>query len=307
MDQTSTPSRTASMTVGAQNDDEDEEADDPHAVQFTRAAHAPIHQTANLDGDEKEGDDSDFEEHAMGTGDGETQRTRVHTEPPVQQPDQRETPPPPPATARTWLPTTTTPGRDMVREYHQPKKMRLPKFKGLNGTIAVSTWLRAVQTETRRQERTLGIRWERDEVYFEMASHLEGEALRWYGNIMSSVIDETDETLARLLRGRYGEQRSDPEVVASLNDRKQMRGEPLVEYAAALREIVADRSIGEEWLVDAFLNGISNTGSLTHIRGRKPQNLDEAVRVATRQVGTFGEGHRVGLEAAMAKQDKAVR
>jgi hypothetical protein len=97
----------------------------------------------------------------------------------------------------------------MVREYHQPKKMRLPKFKGLNGTIAVSTWLRAVQTETRRQERTLGIRWERDEVYFEMASHLEGEALRWYGNIMSSVIDETDETLARLLRGRYGEQRSD--------------------------------------------------------------------------------------------------
>jgi hypothetical protein len=114
---------------------------------------------------------------------------------------------------------------------------------------------------------------------------------------------ELGETAARAIRGTA----LGPEVVASLNDRKQMRGEPLVEYAAALREIVADRSIGEEWLVDAFLNGISNTGSLTHIRGRKPQNLDEAVRVATRQVGTFGEGHRVGLEAAMAKQDEAVR
>jgi hypothetical protein len=41
--------------------------------------------------------------------------------------------------------------------------------------------------------------------------------------------EETDESLARLLRARYGEQRSDPEVVGSLNDRKQMRGEPLVE------------------------------------------------------------------------------
>jgi hypothetical protein len=85
-----------------------------------------------------------------------------------------------------------------------------------------------------------------------MASHLEGEALRWYGNVISSIAEEADESLARLLRVRYGEQRSDPEVVGSLNDRKQMRGEPLVEYAVVLRAIVADRSIGEEWLIDAF-------------------------------------------------------
>jgi hypothetical protein len=171
--------------------------------------------------------------------------------------------------------------------------MRLPVFKGLDGTMPISTWLRAVQTEARRQERTLGLHWNGDEVYFEMVSHLEGEALRWYGNIISSITDETDENLARLLRGRYGEQRSDPEVVGSLNDRKQMRGEPLVEYAAVLRAIVGDRNIGEEWLIDAFLNGMGNQDSATHVRGRQPTTLDEAVRDAIRQVGKFGEGHRV--------------
>jgi hypothetical protein len=104
----------------------------------------------------------------------------------------------------------------------------------------------------------LSLHWSSDEVYFEMASHLEGEALRWYGNIISGVTEETNENLARLLRARYGEQRYDPEVVGSLNDRKQMRGEPLVEYAAVLRAIVADRRIGEEWIIDAFLNGLGN-------------------------------------------------
>jgi hypothetical protein len=39
------------------------------------------------------------------------------------------------------------------------------------------------------------------------------------------------------------------------------------------------------------------------VRGREPATLDDAVRMAIRQVGKFGEGHRVGLEEAMAKQD----
>jgi hypothetical protein len=70
-----------------------------------------------------------------------------------------------------------------------------------------------------------------------------------------------------------------------------------------LRTIVADRSIGEEWLIDAFLNGMSNPDSATHVRGREPATLDEAVRMAIRQVGKFGEGLCVGLEEAMVKQD----
>jgi len=42
------------------------------------------------------------------------------------------------------------PVREVIREYRGPKKMRLPVFKGLDGTMPISTWLRAVQTETRR-------------------------------------------------------------------------------------------------------------------------------------------------------------
>ncbi|GMF29522.1 unnamed protein product [Phytophthora fragariaefolia] len=142
--------------------------------------------------------------------------------------------PPPPASApggaTPSVALAVTPAtREVFRGYRQERKMRLPAFKGLDGQTPISTWLRAVQTETRRQERSLGVHWDSNAVYYEMASHLEGEALRWYGNIMGTIINETDDNLARLLRERYGEQRSDPEVVGSLNDRKQMRGEPLVE------------------------------------------------------------------------------
>ncbi|KAE9061984.1 hypothetical protein PF010_g29600 [Phytophthora fragariae] len=303
-DQTTTPSRTANVVTRDQGDDEG-----PRTVRFT--GDPPPRQPAarpsitSHDDDQQDDDTDGFVEYAGSTA-GNTGSHAAppvpRADPPIRQPVRREAPRAPAPAMLIWASSPSTPMREVVREYHRPKKMRLPKYKELDGNMAVSTWLRAVQTETRRQERTLGVHWDPDEVYYEMASHL--EALRWYGNIMSAITDETDENLSRLLRARYGEQRSDPEVVASLHDRKQMRGEPLVEYAAALPEIVADRNIGEEWLVDEFLNGMSNATSATHVRGREPQTLDEAVRVATRQVGKFGEGHRVDLEAAMAKQDK---
>jgi DNA-directed RNA polymerase specialized sigma24 family protein len=46
-----------------------------------------------------------------------------------------------------------------------------------------------------------------------------------------------------------------------------MRGEPLVEYAAVLRTIVGDRNIGEEVLIDAFLNGMGSQDSRTYAVG----------------------------------------
>ncbi|KAE8972796.1 hypothetical protein PR002_g26402 [Phytophthora rubi] len=233
-DQTTTPSRTANLMVGSRVDNDEE----PRAVRFTSdpvpPRQQPVRPSLTGHGDGQHGDDQhgdprdgqlDSNEHGFGgyrgnDGDG-TQSADTHTDPPTQ--PARRSEPPPPATP-TWSSTPATPlamapTREVIREFRGRKKMRLPKFKGLDGTMAVSTWLRAVQTETRRQERTLGVHWDEDEVYFEMASYLEGEALRWYGNIMSAITDETDEILARLLRGRYGEQRSDPEVVVSLNDR----------------------------------------------------------------------------------------
>jgi hypothetical protein len=52
--------------------------------------------------------------------------------------------------------TTAPATREFIREYRHERKMRLPNFMGLDGQTPISTWLRAVQTETRRQERSLG-------------------------------------------------------------------------------------------------------------------------------------------------------
>lgn len=196
-------------------------------------------------------------------------------------------------------PTTPT---VLIREVRAaPKKLRLPKYSGLDGDMPISTWLRAVQT-AKRQQLARGSPWDPTDVYFEMVQNLKGEALRWYGTVVESIDPETDSNLARLMRDRYEERRTDPEVVARLQDRRQGIGEPLVEYATSLRAIVADRGIKEEWLIDAFLRGMHNPNSATFVRGRDPATLKEAVEMATHQVGRYGEGYGVGLEEAYAQQ-----
>ncbi|ETI54147.1 hypothetical protein F443_03001 [Phytophthora nicotianae P1569] len=186
----------------------------------------------------------------------------------------------------------------------KPKQLRIPKFKGIDDALPVTTWLRSIQNEIKRQQSTLGVAWQEHQLYLEAAANFEGEALRWFGTIAGSIPEneQTLDNLARLLRAKYTVQRSTPEVVARLNARRQMIGERLVEYAQVLREIVADRGIGEEWLVDAFLCGMQNEQSAASVRGHYPQTLDEAVRIAVFQVGEYGEGYRVGLEAAIGKQ-----
>ncbi|KAE9156968.1 hypothetical protein PF005_g33013 [Phytophthora fragariae] len=68
-----------------------------------------------------------------------------------------------------------------------------------------------------------------------------------------------------MLRAKYMTQRTGSEVVDLLNARRQMRGERLVEYARSLREIGERGDVGEDWLVNAFLKGMSSNEGATHV------------------------------------------
>ncbi|KAK1940432.1 hypothetical protein P3T76_007883 [Phytophthora citrophthora] len=98
--------------------------------------------------------------------------------------------------------------------------------------------------------------------------------------------------------------RSNPEVVARLRQRRQQRGESLVEYAQKLREIASSNPVNEEWLVDSFLSGMNNTWCSTLVRGHRPATLNEAVNFAVDQVGEYGEGYGVDLATAMRAHDE---
>ncbi|KAG6623557.1 Retrovirus Polyprotein [Phytophthora cinnamomi] len=133
-----------------------------------------------------------------------------------------------------------------------------------------------------------------------------GEVQRWFATVMESVpeSEENINTLADMLRAKYMTQRTGPEVVDLLNARRQMRGERLVEYAQSLREIGERGDVGEDWLVNAFLKGMSSSEGATHVRGHRPRTLDEAVNMAVPHVGEYGEGYGVGLDSAMARWDE---
>ncbi|KAG6582930.1 Retrovirus Polyprotein [Phytophthora cinnamomi] len=83
-----------------------------------------------------------------------------------------------------------------------------------------------------------------------------------------------------------------------------MRGERLVEYAQSLREIGERGDVGEDWLVNAFLKGMSSPEGTTHVRGHRPQTLDEAMNLASPHISEYGEGYGVGLETAMSRWDE---
>ncbi|GMF47793.1 unnamed protein product [Phytophthora fragariaefolia] len=186
------------------------------------------------------------------------------------------------------------------------KALKITNFKGLDDTMPVTMWLRTVRTEVRRQAVTLGVQWRDGQRYHEVAANLEGEAQRWFATVMETVArsDESIGTLANMLRAKYMTRRTTPEVVDLLGARRQMRGERLLEFAQSLREIAEQGDISEDWLVSAFLKGMSSNEGATHVRGHRPSTLDEAVNLAIPHVGGYGEGYGVGLETAMAIWDK---
>ncbi|KAE9344963.1 hypothetical protein PF008_g8977 [Phytophthora fragariae] len=142
-----------------------------------------------------------------------------------------------------------------------------------------------------------------------MAASFEGEALLWYDTVEDSFDSRQGQTfanLSNLMKDLYMVTRSNPEVVARLRLRKQQRDEPLVEYAQKLREIASSNPVDEEWMLDAFLSGLSNSWSATLFRGHKPATLNAAVNAALDEVGEYIEGYGVGLGVAMAQHNRRV-
>ncbi|OWZ02184.1 hypothetical protein PHMEG_00026296 [Phytophthora megakarya] len=191
----------------------------------------------------------------------------------------------------------TAPRQVVVRE--KAKALKLAKFRGLDDAMPVTMGLKTVRAEVRRQAVTMGVQWSEAQLYHEVASHLDGEAKRWFATVMESVQpeDESIGTLAAMLCTKYMGQRTGPEVVDLLNER-------LVEYAQALREIAERGDVGEDWLVNAFLKGMNSPEGATHVRGHRPMKLDEAVNLAVPHIGDNGEGYGVRLETAMARWDQ---
>jgi hypothetical protein len=67
------------------------------------------------------------------------------------------------------------------------KALKIAKFKGLDDAMPVTMWLQTVRAEVRRQAVTMGVQWRDDQLYHEVAAHLEGEAQRWFATVMESV------------------------------------------------------------------------------------------------------------------------
>lgn len=201
-------------------------------------------------------------------------------------------------------------GNGVVQQVPAPrlKKLRIPKFKGRDEDVTVTAWLKSLQNEVRHQASSMGITWSAHELYDAATALFAGEALEWFSMVDGTLPpdEETIDNLATLMREQYMIARTEPETIAQLNNRVQGRGETLSDFAQNLRRIVAGRGIGEKWLVNAFLNGMSNQQCAMHVRvalGRGDATLREAIQAAVQHTGEFGEGTRVNLLEAESAYD----
>ncbi|KAF4046539.1 hypothetical protein GN244_ATG00928 [Phytophthora infestans] len=90
--------------------------------------------------------------------------------------------------------------------------------------------------------------------------------------------------------------RSNPEVVARLRQRRKQR--------ERARNHASSNSVDEEWLVDAFISGMSNKRCATLVRGHRSWTFNEAVNAALDQVGEYCESYGVDLGTVMKVQDE---
>lgn len=188
------------------------------------------------------------------------------------------------------------------------KKLRVPKFKGRDSTVSITAWLKMLQAEVKRQTTTEKVNWTSNDVFNAATTLLDGDAMEWYSSLDGTLSpeEETIENLATMLREQYMISSTEPETIARLNQRRQGRGETLTDFAQNLRMIVAGRGIDEKWLVNAFLNGMSNQINATHVRvalGREQGSLREAVQAAVQHTGEFGEGTLTNLMGAETAYD----
>ncbi|KAG3113130.1 hypothetical protein PI125_g7613 [Phytophthora idaei] len=104
---------------------------------------------------------------------------------------------PPPR--RTYVRETTGYSASEARPPQQPivvhekaKAVKLTKFKGLDHTMSVTTWLKTVRAEVRRQAVSMRVQRRDDQLYHEVASQVKGEAKRWFATVVESVSPEEE-------------------------------------------------------------------------------------------------------------------
>ncbi|EGZ24703.1 hypothetical protein PHYSODRAFT_325794 [Phytophthora sojae] len=106
---------------------------------------------------------------------------------------QSQAPPPPPPARGTGVGMTPAGGPSRMQAPPPPlvvcekaKSLKLSKFKGLNDSMPVTMWLKTVRAEVRRQAATMGVQWTEEQLYHEVAAHLDGEAQRWFATVMET-------------------------------------------------------------------------------------------------------------------------
>ncbi|KAE9134066.1 hypothetical protein PF010_g2584 [Phytophthora fragariae] len=106
--------------------------------------------------------------------------------------------------------------------------------------------------------------------------------VRWYNNLRITVRneDKTPELLFEQLRERFGRPDTDVRVRIRLGDRYWQPGERYHDYAGQLRRMAEGSRVGDNELMEYFLDGIDlATRNIVRLRG--PRTLADAARMAT--------------------------
>ncbi|RLN56312.1 hypothetical protein BBJ28_00026927 [Nothophytophthora sp. Chile5] len=135
-----------------------------------------------------------------------------------------------------------------------------PEFKGMDGTMMLSTWLNKSSLANRRRENTFSCAWTTKDLYLVVSAKMQGDTTAWFLHWSSSAHphDKTRKSLTVSLQTKYDSHLDENEVMARIYERKQLTGERLSDFAGAFMELRSGKYIRESWYVNSFINSMDN-------------------------------------------------
>ena len=148
--------------------------------------------------------------------------------------------------------------------------------------------------------------WSADDKAMQLAMALSGDARMVLTDLPAYVASDFN-MLVKALRQRFCPEGHETAYKAEFRRRTRKTGETVREYGYALRRLAArafpfiPQDAREEWILDQFLAGLSDTEEKRHVQFAHPHTVEEAITLADEYEGFYSKPRKPTVTAPVTK------
>lgn len=177
----------------------------------------------------------------------------------------------------------------------------VPRYKGESGD-ALDSWLAALDLRHRNWVGVQGA--EERRFVAAVAECFEGAAVTWWMSLLTADLPVSWSAMRAALQKQFQPVTTDERARSDLLSLKQGAKQPLVEYVATFRRLLAkagpELATAPAFVAELFVNGLRAADIRRDLKKENVRQLDRAIEIATRLDGCDGGSGSSDLAAASA-------